>query len=258
MSIHLEADFVGDEWPLTHPRICGMSVVGAGTIAVTNEQAGFEGVNAADPRGTSFWKPSAVPANFQVTMAADVSVSYFAIYGHDLGTVGGSVTLQKSNGLGGFEDVSAAITPASNDPLIFLCKPFESSLFRLVFAGAIPTIGVIYIGKAIEVPVRAYTSIGTPANLARKTEFTNNRATKGAFMGRSIKRQLNMSALPIEHVTEYWVQNTLDPFIQDAISNPYFVAENPHQYPAAVQYKWTSGDIIPERLGLKNLMKVTV
>lgn len=258
MSVMIEPDFVGNKYPLTHGRICGQSVLPSGTVVAASEKTGFEGVNVADPREHNFWRPGSANTTLTVTLPEVRKLSYIALAAHNLGSLGVTVRIEVSDGLGGFDNASGHIAPADDTPFIYLFKEIETDLFRLRFKQDIATIGVVYAGEAIEVPVRAYTSIGTPANIARKTEFDVNRTSSGAFVGRSVRRDRNVAPYPIEHVSEYWVQNTLDPFIEDAILNPYFLAENPHQYPDATQYKWAEKDIMPKRMGVKNLMSVTL
>lgn len=254
MSVYIESGFTGIAFPLSHPRICWNSIGRRATVSATSEAAGFAAVNAASPFTYSFWKPEVVPASFTMTLASAEPVAYIALAGHDLGAVGASFDVEVFvSGL--WVAVATAIQPATNADLVVLCDQRDATAVRVTVSDAVPTIAVVAAGPVIEIPQQQYAAVGTPVDLANETEFFVNRTIGNAYVGRSVKRQRKVNRFPISNVPETWVRTVLQPFIEDAVSYPFFLAERPDGYPDAVSYRWETGDIQPERTGQANLMR---
>lgn len=253
--IFFEPDYVGDVYNLEHPRILWSSVTRRGSVAASTEATGFEAINAATATEFDSWKPTAMPATWTLTFDASEDVNALAIETHTLGTSGATVTVQEWNG-STWDDIVAA-TPDDDEPIAFLFGLRNTDRLRLSLTGATaPQIAVVHVSQAIECPQRVYMGAATPINMALRTEFSTNTSVKGKFIGRSVEYSKNENAFRLEHVTEYWVQNTLFPFIKDAREYPYFLLEQPHGRPQAISYRMQDSDIVPERMGIKSLMRV--
>lgn len=257
MSVYIESGFSGISYDLKHPRICWNSIGRRATIVASTETAGFEATNAASPFTYSSWRPETAESTFTMSLSTAEPVSYFAMAGHDLGSVGTLFDVELFvDGL--WVSVSNTIAPTTDVDLVVLFDQRNATAVRVNFSIAAPTIAVIFAGDVIEIPQPQYASVGTPVDLASETEFMTNRAMRGAYVGRSKKRQRKRNDFPVSHVTEVWVRSVLSPFIEDAVSNPFFLVERPEGYPDAVSYRWLDRDILPERSGQKNLMSFTI
>lgn len=259
MSAYFAAGFAGNDFPLTHPVIAWNNIARRATIAVSTEETGREGINAASPFTYDTWKPTAVSATYQLTLPAAENIAAMCIDTHDLGTAGTTVQFQVTDGGAGWDDVGPAISPTTDAPIMLLFARQATDDVRLVFTGAIPTIAVIHVSDVIELPTRVYAGVGTPIDLANTAEALNTESAGGQFLGRSIQRVTQDNNVPVRHLAEPYVRATLAPLIADAREYPYFLAERPLAYPDAVSYRWRRGlGIQPERMGVSNLMQVTL
>lgn len=257
MSVFVEAGFEGINFNLKHPRICWNNIGRRATISASTAAEGFAAINAASPFTHSFWRPEATDSTFTMTLSQAEPVSYLAMSGHDLGEVGAQFDVELFvSGL--WVSVSATISPQTDADLVVLFDQRIATAVRVTFSTATPTIAVIFAGDVIEVPLQQYANVGTPVDLASETDFMTNRSLRGAYVGRSVKRQRKVNEFPVSHVSEVWVRSVLAPFIEDAVFNPFFLAERPDGYADAVSYRWLDRDILPVRSGQNNLMSFTL
>jgi hypothetical protein len=203
------------------------------------------------------WKPTAMTATWTLTFEDEETINAVAIETHTLGTSEATVTVQEWTGSTWVDVVSGS--PDNDEPIALLFSARQTDRIRLSLTGAVtPQIAVIHCCEAIECPQRVYMGAATPVHLAFETEFETNRSADGHYMGRSVLRHKNVNDFNLAHVTEYWVNETLLPFIQDAREYPYFLLERPWTHPLALSYRWRENDIRPERMGVKSLMQVSL
>ena len=253
--IYFETDFVGTTYDLEHPRVLWNSICRRGTVAASTQATGFEAVNAATATTYDKWKPTALPATWTLTFDGTESVSAVAIDTHTLGTSGATVTVQEWTG-SAWADVVAG-TPADDEPIAFLFARRSTDRIRISFTGpTVPSVAVIHCSDALELPQRVYGGAPTPIDLALQTEFETNQTAQGQYTGRSISRVKNKNRFQIAHLRETYVRGTLFPFIKDARTYPYFLLERPYTRPTALSYRWMDGDIVPERMGILDMMRV--
>jgi len=109
----------------------------------------------------------------------------------------------------------------------------------------------------LELPQKSYSEISTPTiDLALVTEFETNMSAEGQYQGRSIIYRKNRNDFGVSHLREWWVRETLLPFIKDAREYPYFLLERPFSQPTALSYRWMDQDITPTRMGVLDFMRV--
>ncbi|HEV8036080.1 hypothetical protein, partial [Yoonia sp.] len=151
MSVIIESGFGGGTFGLDHPRLCWRRL--AGTITASTEADGFSAAFAYAEEVVNAWKPTAVPADWTLTFATDQAVSYVGIGAHTLGTVGATVKVQVSDGLGGWDDISGSETSPTDDAaLLFLFATKTVGAVRIVVTGAAAEIGYILVGQATVFP----------------------------------------------------------------------------------------------------------
>lgn len=254
MTTIIQSGYTGTTYPMTHPRIGWNSTAKRGSATVSTAATGYPAANALDPLTYSFWRPTALPATFEISTADAETISYCGIAGHDLGTAGATVEFQVWEG--GSWVAKGSVTPTTDAAIMFLCSPVSTTKARISISGStIPTIAVVAFGAALELPDRAYQGY-TPIDLASVTEFTTNMTEGGQFAGRSVKRRGRKNTFTLTLLSEAWIRATGAAFFEEALERPFFLSERPGDYPDAVDYMWTEGDVTPTRSGPKTYMTV--
>lgn len=254
--IYFETGYVGDAYDLEHPRILWNSVTRRGTVTVSSETTGHEGVNAATATTHDTWKPEFAGAVWTLTFDMTETINAVAIDTHTIGSTGTTVHVQEWNG-SNFVSIDSA-APSDDEPIAFLFTPRSTDRIRLWMVGGAPEVAVIHCSKALELPQRVYQGAPTPVDMALVTEFETNVSTGGRYLGRSIRQTKNKNDFQVRHLTEAYVRSTLFPFIKDAREYPYFLLERPQSRPDALSYRWRESDIRPERMGVLDLMQVSL
>jgi hypothetical protein len=242
--------------PLTHSRIGIHSIGRTGTVSASSAAAGFPASAAANPLTYEFWKPTAVPGWWRVDAGAPVTVDYVGIAAHNLATAASTVTVQSSDDNDTWVDVDSH-TPTSDAPIMFLFAPTTARYWRVVVTGNTPTVGVIYIGAVLEMQRAAFAGIN-PIDLTRRTTIRPNVSEGGQWLGRSVIREGSATAVSFRHLTFDWYRTNFDPFVEDARSYPFFFAWRPEGYEHSVGYVWTTSDIAPTTMGIKDYLRVSL
>lgn len=253
--IYIESGFLGVDYDLTHPRVLWNSVTRRGTVSASTSADGFDATNAATATTFDEWQPTAFPATWQLTFDATETVSALAIDTHALGSTETTVAVQSWNGSSWSTLVSAS--PEDDEPIAFLFTPISTDRLRIYLTGTVvPTIAVIHISDALELPRPVYASAPVPIDMATEVEFETTQAATGPYLGRSILRTKKQNSFKVLHLEESYVRETLKPFFLDARLYPYFLLERPLTVPEALSYRWKEGDIQPQRMGIRNYMEV--
>jgi hypothetical protein len=249
--IVLQDNFIGTEWPLQYPRVGWRRV--AGTVAASTSADGFAAANAATARTDSFWRPTALPADWTLTFGAASVVSYVGIAAHTIGTSGATVRLQRWTGSAYVDIPGTSHTPTDDSPILWLLTAAEQTRMRVAITGTTaPLVGVIYIGAVTEWPRLATYSPSVSFERAVNTSFDLNVTDGGSWAGRSITRKRTSPQMQVDHLPEEWINTEFAEFAAASLSQPFFIADRPGRYPRSVAYAWTDGDLIPERTAAKS------
>ncbi len=139
-------------------------------------------------------------------------------------------------------------------PIMRLVEPTTATRFRLRMVGPeVPTVGVIRIGKALEMQRPLYGG-HNPISLARNTVVRPNVSERGQWLGRSIVRAGARGSWMWNNLTAEWVRRYLAPFITAARTSPFFILWRPETFPAEAGYCWTTGDLSASNMGRRDLM----
>lgn len=255
MGVVIETGHTGF-YGINHPRIGWNSTGKRGAVVVSTEATGYAGVNAVDPMTYNSWKPTAMPATFEITTPTAETINYCGIAGHNLGSTGCTVIFETYEGIVWVE--KARVTPANDAAIMFLCDDVSTAFARIRITGTLtPNVSVVAFGEAIELPRRTYQGY-TPVDLAHTVEFKTNRTNGGQFAGRSIKRTGAQTQFTVSNLEESYVRANLLDWFAEARTRPFFLAERPGGYPDAVDYVFTEQEIQPQRTGPRNLMSITI
>lgn len=257
--IYIKSSFSGNTYGLEHPRILWNSVSRRGTVAVSTEADGFEGVNAATATTYDAWKPTALAATWTLTFDTAETVSAVAIDSHTIGSTASSVQIMEDDGMGGWQNIMAQQSPSDDSPIAFLFPAVSLEKIRVRIVGTVePQIGVIHVCEALELPQTVYMGAPTPIDMGKVTGFQTNQSATGQYLGRSIRTEKPQNDFTVSNLSESWVRTNLLPFIDDAREYPYFLLERPQTRPTALSYRWRDRDIRPERIGATDLMQVAL
>lgn len=247
--------------PLTQARIGHATITRGGTLSASGEQVGFEADAALNPLTYEFWKPDALPATWRIDAGSAVSVDYFGIAAHTMGTDGASVKPQFSDNDSVWNDITgvAAHAPADDGPILFLFAAESHRYWRIEVTGSTePSIGVVFIGAALAMTRPIYGG-HSPLDLSRKTVIRPHQSERGQFLGRSVVRSGFGTDFAWNHLTPTFYRTEFDPFVEDARCFPFFIGWRPSTFTDSVGYVWTAQDIQPSNMGIgQGLMQVAM
>lgn len=245
---------VAAAWPLTHSRILWDNVLAEATFSATSEQEGFEAERAQAPDTVSWWWP-VVAGSLDATLPAAAEIDGIGIAAHTIGSIGATVTLSGYVD-GDWVQLHDPITPPDDEPIIVAFEMAEVEAVRLTLS-APARIGVLYAGAMLEMPQPAYNSL-PPLALIRSTTYETNKSQTGQFMGRSVASSSRPFEATWSHLPETWVRCQFQPFALAARTAPFFVALRPAGYPTDVGYVLTADDPAPSRMGIVDLLQVSI
>lgn len=241
--IVLETGFYGIDYGLKSPRVGATPY--AGTVAASTSATGFDAAFAANANTYEYWKPTALPATWEVDFGSAETVSYFGIAAHDLATQGATVEYQTWDGSAWTTRVTHA--PADNSAIFGLLTPRSISKARIRITGiTMPVIGVVYFGSVVEFPQKtAYA--GAEFQDMVSEDYRTNSSDTGHWLGRYVTRRGQPVSMSVNHLSEVWKSAVLDPLIADMRSRPVFIADRPGIFDKSVAFAYSTGPITPER-----------
>lgn len=240
--------------PIANARIGYRKITG--TITASTAASGFAASNADNEMTYSFWKPTAMPATWEIDAGTAVDVDYFGIAAHTCGTDQATVYVEYWDGTAWVEIDNTL--PGDDSPLMFLLTGKFASKYRVRVTGTTaPRIGVIYIGETLAMQ-RPIADSHSPINLSRKTVTSTNLSENGQWLGRSIIRKGSATNYQWKNLTSTWYRANFDPFVEHARTKPFFLAWHPEEYPSDVGYLWLppGQDIQPSYQGQRDFISV--
>ncbi|BAQ71258.1 hypothetical protein NHU_04136 [Rhodovulum sulfidophilum] len=146
------------------------------------------------------------------------------------------------------------LLPSDDSAILYLFDPVETDGIR-VSVSEPARIGVVYTGKALEMPRMGYTDLGM-IDLGRTAVLASYISEGGQLMGRFIQRAGLSGAFEWQNLPEDWYRQTFDPFARAARTEPFFIAARPEGYPTDCAYAWVDDPIMPARQGMRNFVSV--
>ncbi len=256
--------------PLSHARIGYQSW----TLDLANSSASAS--SAADdgpadavlrPDTAEYWEPTSLPATLTIDFGQQRAVDYVGISpGHTLSSAGCSLLVEWSDGVQVGSPLALAYTPFSDsiapddDSAIMLLDTIVSARYlRLYVSGGtvMPRIPVVYAGQVLVMPRPIYGG-QSPMSLSRETELKHSLSRGGQFLGQDFQRHGQVgTGGPWRHLSPSWYRTYFEPFVQAARRYPFFYAWRPEDFPEDVSFAWSTGDIRPSTMGLRNFMQVS-
>ena len=243
-------------YPFTNARIGHHTITRDGTLTASTDQTGSPAYAAGLPNTYESWIPNEVPAWIQVDHGSSIVCDYIGIAAHDIGTTGANIAVQYSSDGISWSDAVTSTAFTDDTPIMIFFDEINARYWRLYITGAIPTIGVWYVGKALAMQ-RAVYGGHSPITLSRNNTVRANTSEGGQFLGRYIVRSSVETTAKFQHLTASWYRSYFDKFVLSARQYPFFFAWRPTDYPREVAYAWTTGDIRPANMGIGDLMEVS-
>lgn len=222
------------------PMVLYRNRLAEGALSATNTETGYFVENVMGPQTFDYWKASALPAEFSVTLAAAAEFDCFALVAHNLGTVAASVSVYYSA-----TDVSAWVeigtyTFADDQAAAVIFPAVTGQRFRLVFnsADAMPFVGVCFAGKRLVFPGAVLPPYVTAPNAARVDGFPSV-SLGGQFLGSYTLRQGAELSAQFSPMPRAWIEGDFAAFraAYDG-SQPFFWAASPATFADDLAYCW--------------------
>lgn len=259
MSVFYSAGYeAGSPLPMTHARILWASWEATATSSGAAD--GHPANRVLVPDTSTWWASTTGGASRTLTLdfGASRAIDAVGIARHNLG--GQAVLIEGAADVGLSTWVTLAdLDPADDSTLLALFASGNYYGIRItitvVDTAEASEIGVVYAGSALVMPVRGYGDLG-PVDLGMDVQVSSYRTESGQLAGRFVEYTGLTSSLAFTHLPETWVRSSLLPFIKSAITTPFFVATRPSAYPTDCAFAWTTRNVIPQRMKMKNFMSV--
>jgi len=246
---------------LKHARIGYQTYARTLIPTASSEAEGFPAIAARNDDTYEYWRPTEVPAWWQVDLGEARSINYVGIAAHNIGSVGARVTVQHSSDGSTWDDANDAsvapssVAPTTDGAMLFLFPAVSARYWRLYVEDVIPTIGVVFIGGILAMQRGFYVG-HSPVTLSRQTVIRPTVSERGQWLGRSVIRSGLKTSVSWKNLTATWYRENFDPFVSSARSYPFFFAWRPSEFPAELAYASCDSDIAPDNSGPKSYMSV--
>lgn len=245
-----------------NPVIGYDNLLTSSNVTTTTEDASHPAAYLANPSTALYWlgEETSPSSDEYITIALETEqlVDYVAIARHNFGTAEIEVSVEV---LGGspetWDEIVSGAVPSDDTPLVFRIEPqaIRSVRIRLLPGLEAPRAAVIYTGTLLTLQRRIYVG-HTPITLGRKSDVVTGMSESGNFLGRIILNETNETSFSLENLTPDWYRTYFDPFVEAAISKPFFVAWRPDSYPNEVGFVWCTDDIAPDNSAPNGMMSV--
>lgn len=187
------------------------------------------------------WTPgTASDATIKASLTAAYSVDCWAVFGHNLGTLGASIALEYSD-----DDISwttvETISPTDDKPIFSKISSISHQYYRLKITNndAATQIYQCAIGQALQLK---------PLNVGFKPPFfeqftaINNINRQGNLLGRSITRSKRKLAINQTLITAAELRTDFKPWLDHAARLPFLFCWNEETYPGETVFCWLEDD----------------
>lgn len=216
-----------------------------GTLTSSTSATDYPVESCIDGFTTTQWKPTGTATEWiKVDMTTATAADYFAVFAHDLHTQGASLKCYYSTDDISYTQVGATATPTTSRVIFQAFTSVSARYWKLEVTGATAavSIGVAAIGARIDVPEGLRPGF-VPPHLGYDDKIYNHTSNSGAFTGRSVEIHARSTKIGFDLLTPAWVRSTLEGFIEDARTWPFFFAWDNDGHSDEAAYCWTNGKL---------------
>lgn len=253
MTVNTGNYTLGANQPLHHSRVLWNDIVGTFPTGCT----GTNPDRAANDYTNQRWdfNASAVAQTWTLTTAANAPIDTIIIAGHNLGTIGASLSIGTSafdTDAGGAIIQRVAPFAVLNDTPIGIMfnsagSPYTIRRFRLTIPIG-PTIAgkisIIRGGVALQM-IRPLGNGAEPIGLRPQSVIRHIDTDSGQWAGRVIQRRRYGASIGWGHLDAAWYRSTFAPFAETIPANPFGLIQNAVSMPESVAWCWTNDDPAP-------------
>ena len=217
------------------------------TVTTDSEDATYIHDQALDWDPTTAWLPASsgehyIQAQFAAPRAADCVFAYVP----DVAENGGTVKVQSSDDGIAWTDQTAAITPTSVNPHVFVYFAEVSAYYWRFVVTSTPAsfVPVAVIGERLQLPRGLPMNYALPS-LSRDVDIDNLESVGGTFRARVVRRDGCQQDISVAYLDKSYARVTLLPFIKHAELLPFGWSPQPDKYPNEIALLWAERSIQP-------------
>jgi hypothetical protein len=250
-----------------NPFVAFDNLAALATLGGTAVKADGARANAVTGTTYDYWKPdvAATTAQFQVTFPTARTLSFVGTAAHNLGTLGATVSVQRSiNGGANWSDAGAgAIVASDNKPLAFRMATSgnDAANWRInisgLTVGADVFAGVLFFGSELVMPSRFYAGFA-PAIVPTEVQLQSNVSVGGNLVGSQVIGQGSSLAAQLRHLNPAFIRGaSFTSFMRHFNAGKgFFFGWRPTEYPDDLHYCWRDGGTLrPANMGIRDLME---
>jgi hypothetical protein len=253
-----------------NPLIGYETVVAAGNVTATTQDADWPASNLANPSTFLKWKadPGSPVVDEYLTVTPDSAedIDYVGIAGHNFGSGQMPVSIEYLDETASPPDWVELITETllpDDGPVLFRFTPQPFTQLRVRIQPSLAAVpveqafaAVLYVGKLLILQRRIFVG-HTPIPYGRRLNVANHRSISGAFLGRIVLSETTETSVELQALTPDWYRSYFEPFLVAAKETPFFFAWRPGAYPREVGFAWLTGDPQPSNQMANGLMQVS-
>jgi len=232
----------------TFPVIGWQNVLTPSGITAGNTNPSFPASNLARPSTAERWQALTTDDQYLTFQTGGAEADYVGIARHNLGSgaVIVSVEAETLEAPGEWIEVVEDFMPASDGPILvrFVAGSFSRIRVRLQPDMVVPRIAVVFIGKLL-VMERSEMPDVTPIPFAASNDVVRARAQSGDYLGSIVLRQGLKTSIKFQYLSLDWYLAYMQPFVDASLTQPFFYAWSPAEFPDQVGYAWTTADVRP-------------
>lgn len=212
-----------DNMPDSHARILYSNLLNASSVT-----------DAEKTLTTNTWErwtsaSGTMEARFQPV--SSVKVNAIGIAAHNLGSTGSQVVVSTSDTVNGTFTTRGVANPTDNSPLLFLFDDVDDceDVKVTITGGTDREVGVVYAGEALQMYRPIFGGVD-PLDLNVDADYRNNISESGQFLGRTVIRRGSNGSFRWKNLNDEWVREKFKPFMESAITQPFFINWRPDFY----------------------------
>lgn len=215
----------------------------ADSIAATDSDASYPASNLSNWMLTSKWRAANATGTKYLTVDLEGTdahaVDGWGIAGHNLGTVGATITPQYSLNGSDWTDLDDAVAPTGTEAIFRIVDSVNAKHVRLKIESCsdTPQVALLYFGPVLQ--LRGMEPGFVPPTLSREAELLNNDSEDGVLLGRSVLSVKGKCTIAMTMLDPQWVRDYWRPFMRHYERKPFLFAWDASAYPDEVAYCYT-------------------